>query len=430
MNMDETTPQGQLCVAETAEIENKNADVLTYVAGVDPATSSGRMQDGIARIYFLTRNPAQPTTVFCDCVGLAGTVIPAGALARDTDGNVYSCVSGGTIPIGGTISLQFANTVTGPVPCAATTLNQLYQQVTGWESVNNPLDGVIGSNVETATEFEQRREATVAANANGTLPAIRGSVLSVPGVQDCYVTDNSTGAPVTVGGVTLPAGVLYVCVAGGNTTSVAQAIWKKKSPGCPYFAGNTSVTIYDTLSGLAVPPAYVVTFNEAATLPLVMTVQILNSSNVPSNAAALIQAAILNAFSGGDGGPSPKIGSTQYSGRYYAAVAALGEWAELAEILLGTSNSPSATLTGASISGTTLTATVATGSLAIGDTIQGVGVVDGTQIVSGTGPWVINNSQTVASEAMVGVRPTAGKATININQIPALTAPNITLALV
>jgi len=62
------------------------------------------------------------------------------------------------------------------------------------------------------------------------------------------------------------------------------------------------------------------------------------------------------------------------------------------------------------ISGTTLTASTTTG-LAIGSHIYGKGVAPDTVIVSGTGPYTVNNSQTVGSSgspiAMTGNNPTA-----------------------
>src|SRR3990167_8845868 len=58
-----STSQGQLATSETAIIGDANAVFLWFVNQVDPAYSSGRMQDGIARIYYLSRIPGAPTTV-------------------------------------------------------------------------------------------------------------------------------------------------------------------------------------------------------------------------------------------------------------------------------------------------------------------------------------------------------------------------------
>ena len=84
LNPAPSTPQGQIAASDTAIIGSSNDLLLALFNGVDPAYASGRMQDAIGRIYFMTRNPAQPTTLQVLCSGLAGVVIPVGALVQDT----------------------------------------------------------------------------------------------------------------------------------------------------------------------------------------------------------------------------------------------------------------------------------------------------------------------------------------------------------
>ena len=82
MNPALETPQGQIASTSTAIIGDRNDQFLALTRGVDPAYSDGRMQDGIARIYFIERNPAQPTTIVLTCTGLAGAAIPVGAQVK------------------------------------------------------------------------------------------------------------------------------------------------------------------------------------------------------------------------------------------------------------------------------------------------------------------------------------------------------------
>ncbi|QDH17395.1 hypothetical protein [Swingsia samuiensis] len=51
------TPQSQLANTMTAIIGRCNDVLLSLINGIDPRTASGRMQDAIGYIYFLTRNP-------------------------------------------------------------------------------------------------------------------------------------------------------------------------------------------------------------------------------------------------------------------------------------------------------------------------------------------------------------------------------------
>jgi hypothetical protein len=147
------TPQGQLASSTTAIIGEKNNEFAFYVNQVDPDFASGRMQDAIARIYFIDRKPATPTAVVATCVGLAGVVIPVGATAKAGDGNLYTCTEAGTIPVGGSIDLNFACAVTGPIACPAGSLNQIYQSIPGWDTINNAADGTVGSSYNGNTSF-------------------------------------------------------------------------------------------------------------------------------------------------------------------------------------------------------------------------------------------------------------------------------------
>lgn len=426
------TPQGQLASSTAAMVGNFDDIFVKYVNLVDPAFSSGRMQDGIARIYFLERNAAQPTVVQAQCVGGQGVLIPQGALARAADGNAYTCTTGGEIPASGTVTLPFACNVFGPIACPADSLNSIYRAIPGWDSINNADDGVLGNLEEGPRAFEARRRASVALNARGSLPAVRAEVLSIAGVLDVYVTENAAAAPVTKGGVVLAPKSLYVAVVGGDLDAVARAIWSKKAPGCDY-TGNTTRTVLDDNSGYSAPlPSYAVTFEVPDALAILFAVNISDNPQVPSNAAALIQTAIILAFAGADGGARASIGATVFASRFYAAVSALGAWAQVISIEIGSNNGPAAAFT-ADIAGTTLTVSVVTGgALAIGQTISDPAgdVITGTKIISGSGlSWQVSNSQTVTSRAMTSAVPGLNSVTPRIDQVPTVSANNIAVVL-
>lgn len=403
LNTDPTTPQGQLISSQAAYLGNSdNQQVLLY-NGVDPAYASGRMQDAIGRIYFMTRIAGQPTTLQVACVGLVGVVIPVNAIISDPAGNLYLATASGIIPTSGTITLPFASQVIGPIPVPETVA--IYQTIPNWNSATF-VSGVVGRNVETRAAFEIRREASVASNAQGFTDAVLGAVLAVPGVIDAYVRDNPTNGSVTVGGVTLAANSLYVAVAGGAAADIGFAIWTKKSPGCSY-NGSTSVTVQDPNPAYGGSgPSYTVSWTTAGDIPISFTVMLKNNSGVPSNALTLIQAAIATAFVGDDNGPPARIGQELFASRYYAGIAALGTWVQIISVTIGSEGLPaakltatidngsgaagttltvsavaSATFTGTG-SGTNLTASAVTGTICVGAVVSGTGVTGGTTIVS------------------------------------------------
>lgn len=440
------TPQGQLATSMAALIAGADEDFLYYTTQTDPAYAQGRMQDAIGRIYFMQRFAAEPTILQVQCVG-QGVTIPVNALIQDGAGNTYYCMGSGVIPLtGGSITLQFANLVPGPIPVPVGGLT-IYSALPGWD-VANLVSGEVGNNTETQSQFESRRAASVAVNSVGTINAIQGAVLALPGVLDCYVTENDSSGTATIGGVQLLPNSLYVSVVGGSAMQVAQAIWSKKPPGPPY-NGNTTVTYTDNNPGFSPPyPTYQVTWNTPSVLPVFYTVTIKNSPSVPANALALVQNQLLLAFAGGTFGnvtiPKARIGSVLYAPQYTTPVAVLGPWAQITALGIGSPNAPIAQFTG-SCGGTSLhVVTLVSGSLGIGDWIvSGSGVtgtaaiLNGTQIlaqVSGTtggvGFYTLSMAQIVPLQTLFDVNGSGSVVAVNINQSPQLTAGQIQLVLI
>lgn len=250
----------------------------------------------------------------------------------------------------------------------------------------------------------------------------------------------SSGTPVSlqIGGVQINANSLYVCVSGGAAASVAQAIWSKKPPGCGY-TGNTTQTVYDTSAAYGSPGVpYSVTYQTAINLPIFFAVNLKNNPNIPSNAKALIQTAITNAFAGIDGGTPAQIGVAIVSSRFTLGILALGPWAQILSVqMTSTNDSTDAVFTG-SISGTTLTVTAfasGSGSLAVGCGLVGVNVSPGTTITAlgtgtgGTGTYTVSASQTAVSATINSYIVDTFQVNTNINQMPTTSAAYITVNL-
>ena len=334
------TPQGQLAQSETALIGQKNNEIAYIANQVNPAFASGIWQDAIGYIYFITRIPGAGTVVQATCTGAVGTVIPAGAIAQDTSGYLYSSVSSATIPPSGSVTIEFQNQTQGPIACNIGALSTIYTAVAGWDTITNTTAGALGNYVESRAAFEARRAASVAGNAVNSLQSIYGAVASLANVIGVLVVDNPSNGTVNYGPTSYPLAPHSVCVsvAGGTSSAIAQAIWGKKPPGCSY-NGNTSVTVYD--NNYSTPVPYTVTYLTPTSVPVYFNVNIKNSSLLPANITTLVQNAVIQTFNGLDGsGPPVSIGSTSYSGRYYANINAISPNVNVIEVYLGTSASP------------------------------------------------------------------------------------------
>jgi Baseplate J-like protein len=362
LNPQLTAPQGQLASSQAAIVADKDSQIAYVTNQFDPQYAEGRFQDALARIYFLTRKPAQSTAVTCTLSGLPGTVIPAGSLAYDTNGNTYSLLGTVTIGSGSTVSSSWQNIETGPIACPANTLTRVGQSISGWDTITNPSQGTLGNVVESRADFYNRVFNSVAINGEGTCPAIYAAAFEVSNVLDVFVVDNPANS--IVSSDPLPGGTrnstnyplaphsIYVAVVGGDDQEIANNIWDKKDVGADYSAhpiGESPVpgqgtvsdnTVVDT-SGYNFPfPTYQVSFIRPGPLPIFFAVSIANTPNLPSDITTLIQNAIVAQFNGQNGNARARIGSAVLAAQYYAAVAAIGSYLVLLSITVGTSASP------------------------------------------------------------------------------------------
>lgn len=330
-----TTPQGQLASSQTAIIADSNDQFALFVNQIDPDNADGFMQDAIARIYFLDRNPGAGTVVQCVCIGEIGTNIPVGAQAQDTSGNLYLCTQAGQIGPSGTITLPFVNIVLGPIACPAGTLTGIYKQIPGWDTINNPADGVPGSLVETRAAFEARRANSVALNAHGSPDAIYAAVLDVPGVIDAFVVDNFENTVLNYGSTAYPIAPhsVYIAVVGGAAQAIADAIYSKKDLGCG-MNGNTTATV--VAPNYAPPaPQYVMTWETPPALPIKFAVEISNIDTLPTNIVTLVKAALIATFNGVDGSTRVRVGALLLASKFYTGITAIGPEVSVISILLG-----------------------------------------------------------------------------------------------
>ena len=334
-----STPQGQIAQTETAIIGDKNSQIAYIANQVNPVFASGIWQDAIGQIYFISRIPGSGTVVSATCTGASGTVIPAGSVAQDNNGYLYSSLADTTIPTTGSVAVSFQNQTQGAISCPIGALNTIYTAIAGWDTITNAQAGTLGKVVESRAAFEARRAASVAGNSVNSLQSIFSAVTQVPNVTGAFVVDNPTNASITYGATnyTLVANSLVVSAVGGADADVANAIWSKKPPGCNY-NGNTTVTVYDNNYNPPVP--YSVKFLRPTAVPIYFVVQIKNSVLLPSNIVQLVQNAVLQSFNGQDGGTAVTVGGSSYSGRYFTNINAVNPNVNVIEVYIGKTANP------------------------------------------------------------------------------------------
>lgn len=318
-----TTPQGQIAMSDTAIIGDKNDALAWLMNQINPDYASGRMQDAIGRVYFMDRISAQGTVVTATCTGLVGTSIPAGSVAQDEQGYLYSSLSSVTIPASGSIDVQFQNQTSGPIACPSGSLNTIYRAISGWSGVVNDNPGVVGIDVESRLAFETRRKQSVARSGRNTDASTFAALLATDGVLDAYVWSNRADATVISGATGFPvlSHSLYVGVYGGTDEDIAEAIFTTKNPGVN-LNGNTTFIIKDKENYSAPYPQYTMQWQRVDPLHVYIKVQIENDTvNLPSDVTEQIKNVVASVFNGTyEGYTKARIGARISGGTYYAPV--------------------------------------------------------------------------------------------------------------
>ena len=325
LSLDDATPQGALIDDLTTEKQLDNAQILYFMNQLNPDTAEGVFQDALGMIYNVQRKPATASIANCVCVGIPGTVLNGvntgnPATAQSVNGDIFQCVNTVTIPASGeTAEIPFVCTETGEKPVGANTVNSIYQKVSGWDSVNNPNGGTLGTEVESREAFEERRKESLALNATGSLSAVKAALLNLDGVTDVFVYENDTDNTIAdYRGVSLKPHSIYTCVQGGTAEDIGEAIYGSKSAGCDK-NGSATATYTDSFTG--------VTYNYNYTIPSAVPVyiQVNLGANVTDGVKQQIMNALLANFYGTSDSNETKItiGDSIYASRFSAVISNL-----------------------------------------------------------------------------------------------------------
>lgn len=233
-----STPQGLLINAETqarVAVADNNAALANQI---NPAFAGGVFLDAILALMGAERIPASSSSVLCTLVGSAGTLIAAGSLVQDTNGNQWEVGQDVTIPLGGTLSdVVFNSVVPGAITVLTAQISTIISNILGWDSVTNPAANyTTGNATQSDASARQYRMNTLFLQSNGLAGSIISCLSAINGVQSLSFLEN-TGGATTIEGVAMNANSIYVCVNGGSDGDIAAGLSASKSAGCAYTNG-------------------------------------------------------------------------------------------------------------------------------------------------------------------------------------------------
>lgn len=238
--------------------------------------ASGNFLDAWADNFNMFRKLSSNSRVQCSVSGTQGTVIPAGSYISNTNGDLFTCDSDITIDSSGDGSGFFTAVESGPISCAANTVNVIRSAISGWTSVNNQNSGTVGSDTESDYSLRNRIVNNTFVGS-GYVGTVTNALMQLDGVSNVLILSNPRTSAQTINGISVAAHGIFACVEGGNNGEIAQTIYKTKPIGAAYTNAGTnkiSVNITDEYSGQEI----IVRFNRPVTNTINVTLTAKNLS--------------------------------------------------------------------------------------------------------------------------------------------------------
>lgn len=172
----------------------------------------------------------------------------------------------------------------GPVQAPSGSLSVIETPVSGWNSIMNPLDAVVGADLETDAELRIRRSKTVSQSGASTTEAIRANLLNTADVRAALVFENRDSIPDIDG---RPAHSFECVVQGGLDADISQVIFDDKPAGIQT-DGTTTVPITDS-QGFVVP----IKFSRPTQVPIYLELDVSTTSAFPADGVTEIKSAVI-----------------------------------------------------------------------------------------------------------------------------------------
>jgi hypothetical protein len=248
------TPQGIMITMETENRDSLVRNNVEVANQINPSLAGGVWLDAIWALTGGSRRGATRSMLSgVEFRGVPGITIPTGSIATVEVSNArFATIAPITLNSEGFATGDMQSVEYGPVAAAVGSLTEVASSVLGWEQVTNPTEAVLGQNVESDIASRRRRRNTLALNSNGMPESIISRIYDVSGVRSLSFRENKLFEDQEFDGITLTPKSVYVCVEGGDTNEVAQALLDSTSVG-PDFNGSVEVDVTDQFSGQVYP---------------------------------------------------------------------------------------------------------------------------------------------------------------------------------
>lgn len=239
INVDQNSPDGEAVGISAQAVIDLLEFIVSVNNGFDPDQAIGAILDQRVAINNIQRQGGTYTVQPID-ITVSTTVTLQGLDAnynspngtgftvQDSSGNEFILANSQTFTAG-TTTVNFRAQQIGIVNVPTNTVNVPVTIVAGVTSVNNSTAAEsVGQTQETDAQLRTRRQQSVALSTTGYDNGLLGAIQALSGVTEAVLYDNRTGATVN----TMVPHSIWLIVAGGANSDIANAIYNRISDGC------------------------------------------------------------------------------------------------------------------------------------------------------------------------------------------------------
>jgi uncharacterized phage protein gp47/JayE len=418
---------GELIGLLAAAYNDANTMATAAYNSFSPQSAQGTGLSSVVKINGISRLVPTNSMVDVIIIGVTGTPIINAVVG---DGTYRWDLPTATIPNEGQITVTAVCETSGAVAATANTVVKILTPISGWQSVNNPADALLGQPVESDPTLTKRQTVSTMLPSLTVLDGIVGAVSSITGVARLQPYENDTDTTDSNG---LPSHSISLVVDGGDAQTIANTIALKKTPGAGTY-GSTSQNVIDS-SGVQ----HTINFWRPIEVTITVTINLHNLTGYTSIIGNNIINSVVNYIN------SLSIGQSVLMSRVFVPANLMGPFAiltapadptsfELISVLM--SRVESTTLSGA-ISNTTINTIDLSDSIGFPLLSPYLIQIDSeTMLVTGgqgTAVWVVvrgyngSSAATHSNSATVTLLASQADVILAFNEAATISATNVTL---
>lgn len=242
VNLDPASPNGQLVQNIAIAITQRENEQAAIVGSLNPNIAAGLQLDAICANLNIDRVQAINSSATCTFTGLNGVVITAGTQVSSQEGDIFLVETDVLIGVGGTATGTVVAQQIGEISVSANSITEIVDGINGWDTVNNPTAGNVGTPTQSDAQLRNSRELQLAFASTGSVPSLIAGAASLNPISSTVV-QNTGGSAITDGNVTIPPNsVMVILDGGGSDLEISTMIYNRLSAGCG-MSGNKSYTL-------------------------------------------------------------------------------------------------------------------------------------------------------------------------------------------